>query len=258
MDRAAPTPGSCITGDAGRRAPLDLQAPRQDPFIAAARIYAVLHHLPDVQQAATGLRFRAPRTFVGQHHLADGQPVSGAMAEQVFGVLEREGQGRGVLDNPVGAGGVFVDHKPTADRVVLAAADLDTRAIEGTENHAVGVVGEGFADHRQVFFLVERNAVFAEQVQAAAAAHRQEARGDGFSVYGVRVFAFQAEQHGLVAAVAFAGGAQRPVEFHLDAGGGAQQVVALEALDKTSGGAHRADGVGTGGADANLEQVEHA
>ena len=120
------------------------------------------------------------------------------------------------------------------------------------------MVGEGFANHRQVFFLVERNAVFAEQIQAAVLAHLRQAGGYGFGIHGVRVFTFQAQQHGLVAAVAFAGGAERSIEFHLDAGGGAQQVVTLEALDESSGGAHRANGVGTGGADANLEQVEHA
>jgi len=130
------------------------------------------------------------------------------MTEQVLGAFEREGQGRGVFDDPVGAGGVFVHHKPAADRVVLAAADLDAGGVKGTEDHAVGMVGKGFANHRQVFFLIERNAVFAEQVQAAVAAHLCQACGDGFSVHGVRVFAFQAEQHRLVAPVAFAGGAE--------------------------------------------------
>ena len=187
---------------------LDLQASRQDPFIATASVHTVLHHLPDLQQAVAGFGFGAPGTFIGQHHLADGQPVGGAMTEQVLGALEREGQRRGVFDDPVGAGSVFIYHKATAHRVVLAAADLDAGGVEGTEDHAVGVIGEGFANHRQVFFLVERNAVFAEQVQTAGAAHLCQARGDGFCVHGVRVFAFQAEQHGLVAAVAFAGGAE--------------------------------------------------
>ncbi|MNI57718.1 hypothetical protein D3C73_1127980 [compost metagenome] len=109
-----------------------------------------------------------------------------------------------------------------------------------------------------MFFLVERNAVFAEQVQACVAANLLQARSDGFGIHGVRVFAFQAQQHSLVTAVAFAGGAERAVQLDLDAGGGRQQPFTAQAFDEAHSGAHRADGVGAGGADANLEQVEHA
>ncbi|MNY36429.1 hypothetical protein D3C86_1709160 [compost metagenome] len=100
--------------------------------------------------------------------------------------------------------------------------------------------------------------MFAEQVQAAVAANLLQARSDGFGIHGVRVFTFQAQQHSLVTAVAFAGGAERAVQLDLDAGGGRQQPFTAQAFDETRSGAHRADGVGAGGADANLEQVEHA
>ncbi|MCY1439264.1 hypothetical protein D9M71_554950 [compost metagenome] len=120
------------------------------------------------------------------------------------------------------------------------------------------MIGQGLADHRQVFFLVERNAVFAEQVQAAVAANLLQARGDGLCIHGVRVFAFQAEQHSLVTAVAFAGGTERTIQLDFDAGGGFKQVFAAQTFGEARSGTHRADGVGTGGADANLEQVEHA
>ncbi len=180
------------------------------------------------------------------------------MTEQVLGAFEREGQRRGIFDNPVGAGSVFVDDKTTANRVVLAAADLNAGGVECAKDHAVGVIGQWLADHRQVFFLVERNAVFAEQVQSAVAANVLQAGGDGFGVDGVRVFTFEAEQHGLVAAVTFAGGAERAVQLDAHAGGGGQQVFTAQTFGETRSGTHRADGVGTGGADANLEQVEHA
>ncbi|MCY1176294.1 hypothetical protein D9M73_165600 [compost metagenome] len=240
------------------RPPLDLQTAGQDAFVAATGGDAVLHHLPDPQQAAAGFAFRAPGRFIGQHDLADRQVLRGPMAEQLFCRFEREGQYRAVFDDTVGTRGIFIDDKAAAHRVVLAAADLQTRAVEGAEDHAIGVIGQGFANHRQVFFLVERNAVFAEQVQAAVAANLLQARGDGLCIHGVRVFAFQAEQHSLVTAVAFAGGAKRAVEFGLDADRGAEQLVAAQALGKTRGGAHGADGMGTGGADADLEQVEDA
>ncbi|MNV32247.1 hypothetical protein D3C71_1235780 [compost metagenome] len=236
----------------------DFQTAGQDAFVAAAGGDAILHHLPDFQQAGAGFSFRAPGAFVGQHHLADGQTIFDAMTKKILGAFEREGQGGGVFDDAVGAGGVFIDHKTAADRVVLAAADLQARCVEGAENHAVGVIGQRFANHRQVFFLVERNAVFAEQVQASAATNVLQAGGDGFGVNGVRMLAFQAEQHGLVAAVALAGGAERAVQLDFDASGCRQQVFTAQTFDEARGGAHRADGVGAGGADANLEQVEHA
>ncbi|KWV85372.1 hypothetical protein PFLmoz3_04926 [Pseudomonas fluorescens] len=130
------------------------------------------------------------------------------MAEQVLGVFEREGQGGSVFDDTVGARRVFIHHETATDRVVLAAAGLDAGGVKGTKDHAVGMIGKGLADHRQVFFLVERNAVFAEQVEAPVTAHLRQACCHGFGIHGVRVFAFQAQQHSLVAAVAFAGGAQ--------------------------------------------------
>ncbi|MNC61839.1 hypothetical protein D3C75_1118080 [compost metagenome] len=53
----------------------------------------------------------------------------------------------------------------------------------------------------------ERDAVLAEQVQPAAVADGQQAGGDGVGVDDIGVFALEAQQHGLVAAVTLAGGA---------------------------------------------------
>ncbi|MNG31879.1 hypothetical protein D3C84_1177660 [compost metagenome] len=58
--------------------------------------------------------------------------------------------------------------------------------------------------------------------------------------------------------MAFTGGAERAVQLDFDAGGRGQQFFSAQAFDEARGGAHRADGVGAGGADTNLEQVEHA
>ncbi|MNS64104.1 hypothetical protein D3C72_972200 [compost metagenome] len=130
------------------------------------------------------------------------------MTEQVLGAFEREGQRRGVFDDAVGTRGIFINDKTTTDRVVLAAADLNPGSIERAKDHAVGVIGQRLADHCQMFFLVERNAVFAEQVQSSVAANFLQARGDGFGINGIGMFAFEAEQHGFVAAVTFTGGAE--------------------------------------------------
>ncbi|MNP07313.1 hypothetical protein D3C76_993340 [compost metagenome] len=224
----------------------------------AAGFDAILHHLPDAQQPDAGFRFRAPGGLVGQHHLAHRQVLRGAVAKQFLGGLERVGQRCAVLDDAVVAGGVLINHETTAHRVVFAAADLQAGVVEGAEDHAVGVVGQRLADHRQVLFFDEVDFVLAEQAQAAAVADALQAGGDGFGVDGVRVLAFQAQQHGLVTAVALAGGAQRAVQLGLDAGGGGEQAVAAQPFGEARGGAHRAHGVRAGGADADLEQVEDA
>ncbi|MNM91835.1 hypothetical protein D3C81_1041450 [compost metagenome] len=237
---------------------LDLEPARQDALVATTGGHAVLHDLPDAQQAAAGFAFRAPGRFVGQHDLADRQVLRGAMAEQFLGSLERVRQNGAVFDDAIGAGRVLIDHETTAYRVVLAAANLQTGGVKGTEDHAIGVKGQGLADHCQVLLFDEVDFMLAEQVEPAAAADGLQACGDAFGIDRVRVFAFKAEQHGLVAAVAFAGGAKRAVEFGLDADRGAEQLVAAQAFGKARGGAHGADGMGTGGADADLEQVEDA
>ncbi|MNG10579.1 hypothetical protein D3C84_940570 [compost metagenome] len=56
----------------------------------------------------------------------------------------------------------------------------------------------------------------------------------------------------------FASGTERAIKLGLDADRGGQQTVATQAFSKTRSGAHGAYGMGTGGADADLEQVEDA
>ncbi|MNM96166.1 hypothetical protein D3C81_1086340 [compost metagenome] len=176
-----------------RRPALDLEPARQDAFMLATGFDAILHHLPDAQQPGTGFRFGTPGRLVGQHYLADRQVLPGAMAEQLLGGLERVGQRSAVLDDAVVAGSVLVDHETAAHRVVLAAADLQAGVIEGAEDHAVGVVVQWLADHRQVLLFDESDAVLAEQGDAAAVADGLQAGGDGVGVDDIGVFAFKAQ-----------------------------------------------------------------
>jgi hypothetical protein len=57
--------------------------------------------------------------------------------------------------------------------------------------------------------------------------------------------------------MALAGGAKRAIQLDLDAGSAQQQIVTAQPFDKANGSKHGTDGVGTGWADANLEQVEN-
>ena len=195
----------------GCGAAFDLEAAGHDAFVAATGFDAILHHLPDMQQARAGLGFRAPGGLVGQHHLADRQVVFGAMRQQLFAGGKGVLQYGAVFDNAVGAGGLFIDHEAAADRVILARADLQTGGVEGAKNHAVGVKRQRLADHCQVLLFYKVDSFFAEQLEFAAAANRCQAGVDGIGVDAVRLFAFQAEQHGFVAAMALAGGAEGAV-----------------------------------------------
>ncbi|MNF83664.1 hypothetical protein D3C84_659890 [compost metagenome] len=237
----------------GGGAALDLEPAGHDAFVAAAGGDAVLHHLPDLQQTGAGFRFRAPGGFVGQHHLADRQLVFGAVGEQLLAGGEGVGQYGLVLDDAVGAGGVFIDHETAAHRVVLARADLQAGCVEGAEDHAVGVILQRFADHRQVFFLDEADRFFAEQSQFAGFAQGRQASGDTGNLDGIRLLALEAEQHRLVAAVALAGGAERAVQLDFDRLGADQQAVAAQTFGEAGGGAHRPDRVRAGRADADFE-----
>ncbi|MNZ87403.1 hypothetical protein D3C78_1062590 [compost metagenome] len=186
----------------------DLEPARQDALVPVAGCDAILHHLPDPQQTRSGFGLGAPGRLVGQHHLAHRQLLRGAMPEQLLGSLERVGEYGAVLDDAVLPGGLFVDHETAAHRVVLPAADLQAGGIEGAEDHAVGVVCQRLADHRQVLLLDEGDGVFTEQVQVAAFTDCLQAGGNGFGVDGIGVLAFQAKQYRLVAAMAFARGTQ--------------------------------------------------
>ncbi|MNP13195.1 hypothetical protein D3C76_1054650 [compost metagenome] len=239
-------------------AALDLEPAGHDAFLAAAGLHAVLHHLPDLHQAVAGFLRAAPGLLVLAHQVADGESAGAAMGEHVLGGLETIGQRRAVLDYAIQPGGFLVHHEAAAHRVVLAGTDLDAGVVEGAEDHAVGMVGERFPDHRQVFLLDEADRLFAEQIERTTGANACQARIHSAGIHQVRVLALQPQQHGLVAAVALAGGAEGAVELRLHARHPAQQSVRLQPKDEARGGAHRSHGVGAGGADAHLEQIENA
>src|SRR5690606_10732857 len=96
------------------------------------------------------------------------------------------------------------------------------------------------------------------QSQLAALANRLQTGREGGDINMFRLLSLQPEQHGLVATVTFAGGAQRTVKLNLDAGGGVQQGRAAKSFGKARGGSHRPYGMRAGRADTDLEQIENA
>jgi len=227
-------------------------------FGAATGIDAILHDLPDAQQSVAGLCFRPPGGFVGQHQLADAHVLRGTVIEQFSRAVKGVRQRGGILDDAVAAGGLLVDDEAAAHRVVLAAAQLQTGGVEGAEHHAVGMERQRPANEGELSLAVEGNRMPAEQLQFATLADRREAGRDAVGIHRFGLLALQSEQHGPVTAVALAGSAERAVQLDPEAGSGGQQFVALQPVGEAPCGAHGADGVRAGRADADLEQVEDA
>ena len=241
------------------RAAFDLQAAGHDAHLLAAAAHALLHHVPDVEQAGAGLGVGAPGALVFENDLADRNALVAAMRQQRVATVEGVGDAGGVGDDAVGTGRGLVDHETTAHRVIHLLLDQLAGGIEGADAHAVGVVGQGCAPvHDQVLALDEVDGVLAGQQHAPLATDAGELAFDLLDVDHVGRLTFEAEQHGLVTAMAFARGAERAIQLGLDAGHIAQRAVFLEGGREEHRRPHRPHGVGRRRADADLEQVEYA
>ena len=78
-----------------------LSAPGSTPARPAAAGHAVLHHLPDPQQAVPGFLFRSPDRLVREHDFADRQPGRGDVGKKLRTGQERIGH-RGGVDHDGG------------------------------------------------------------------------------------------------------------------------------------------------------------
>ena len=122
-----------------------------------------------------------------------------------------------------------------------------------------GLVGGGVhlvAMEEQILRAEEGHGAAAEEVDGLS---RGDALEGGFDLCGIDLvggFAEEAEQDGAVGGVADAGEREGAVEIDGDTGGAVEEGVGFEALDKAEGGTHGADGMGAGGADANLEKFK--
>ena len=114
------------------------------------------------------------------------------------------------------------------------------------------------AQEEHVGLLGKGNLFVAVDAQGFGRAHGLDAAVDGVGVDGVGLRAFQAQHDGSIGAMAFARGAQRTIQTHLDARSRIHLAVVLQRLGEHGCGFHRAHGVGRRWADANLEQVKNA
>ena len=109
---------------------------------------------------------------------------------------------------------------------------------------------------QQLHRLIEGDLVLPEETDAVRVADAPDARLDAVRIHRLRRCALKTHQHRSVGAMTQARQRQRPVETHRDLLGGLEQPVALKAEHELARRPHRSHGVGTGGSDADLEDVK--
>ena len=127
------------------------------------------------------------------------------------------------------------------------------------EAHAVGVAGKRLGPVQgEVGGFVEGDVVPAAEADAVAGADGGQDSRNAVGVDGVRLFAGQAQQHGLIGAVADSRQRQRAEQFGVNPRDPGQRAALFKAGDEGGSRLHRSDGVGAGRPYADLEDVENA
>src|SRR5690606_24304309 len=103
---------------------------------------AGLHRSPKRRETLADLGLAAPGELVAKHQGADPTTRAFTGGQELRPAGERVGDGGAVFDDPVGAGGLFVDDEATSDRVVHALAQRLTGGVEGRELHPIRVLGQ--------------------------------------------------------------------------------------------------------------------
>ncbi len=244
-------------------APLHLEPSGQQALGAAAALDAGLHGAPDGEQAGVDLRIGAPVPLVGAHHASDVQAVRGREAQQVGRVAEGQRQHRRVGRHHLVPRSVrrhrLAHHEAAAHGVVGGLVQQFPGRRVRREAQPVGMEGQGLEGvEAQVAPLVEGDRMVAGQRQAPTRADVGHVAAGAVHVHGVGLVPREAQQHGGIAAVALARGAQRAVELRLHAARGGEQALVLQGVGEQPGGTHGAHRVGAGRTDADLEEVEDA
>ena len=122
-----------------------------------------------------------------------------------------------------------------------------------------GSSGDGIhlvAVEEEVLGFDEGDLVAAKERKALLQANGGDGGLDGGWVHRVGSFAGEAEEDSAVGAVADAGEGERAVEVDEDMVRAVEAACGVELADEAESGAHGADGVGAGGAYADLEELE--
>ena len=234
-----------------------MERARQLAFRAAAARHARLHHMPDIEQASAHFSFGAPGQFVLEHQPGDGLARCFAHRQQIFAAAKRMRQ-LVMRREHLRIRRAGRHDKAAANRQIARLTQALTSGIEGMEFHTVRMLGHRLAAvESDVLLLRKAHRVTAQQRQRLRFTQFRQLAVDGVGVDGVRRLAHQAEDDTAIGTVALASGAEGAIQLHAHAGHLRHQPIGFESRGEHQRGAHRADGVRAGRADANLEEVEN-
>ena len=141
------------------------------------------------------------------------------MVEQFLAGAEVEWHRRGVRHYRQGAGLVLTEHEATADRVVVALADLAALVVLGSEAHAVGMERQPLAAVQDdVLVHVEGDVPAAGQAQPPSLPYLVYQWAGRRRVYRFWHRPGEPEHDRLDAAVPVPGGTERAEQLHPDTG----------------------------------------
>src|SRR6185436_1017990 len=150
----------------------------------------------------------APGLLVLAHDLAHGNRMGSAVLEQLFGCCERVLERGGVRLDRAPGGDALVDDETAADGVVDAAADLVSARVERREAQPVRVEGQALPLEQQVLGGLEVDVLLLEQLQPSGFLDPLDELRDSLDVDAFGRLAQQAQDDGLVAAMASARSAE--------------------------------------------------
>ena len=94
-----------------------------------------------MQQVALDIVCAAKRLLIVQHDLGNAQPGAIADVQQVLGIVKRVGQLYGLIVAGL-LGLLLAQHKTAAHRVIVVVPQLQPRLVEGSQRHAIGMLGQ--------------------------------------------------------------------------------------------------------------------
>ena len=130
---------------------------------------------------------------------------------------------------------------------------------KGRKRQGVGMAGQKEPlVHQHVPRIDKGHGPFSSQQQVRVVFQRADPPGQMNRFHAVRLLPLQAAEHRAHGAVPVAGERQGTVKIKLDAGRRVQQAFAAQLVGKGFARQHGTYCVGTGRADADFEQIEHA
>ena len=243
----------------------NFQPARQLAFLAQAAVDAACHRIPDPVEAGIEVFAGAHHFLIRPFHLGNRQTRRSRHGEHLL--RRREGIGhllaRGLLLLLLHGQKLGIGHdEAAADRIVDLGQQNPAVLVERRQAHAVGVAGQrSLLVVDEIVLRLELVGRMSRRGNPTRALDIGDDRFHAIGIDTVRRLAHQADDHGIAGAMADAGIGQRAMQARLQGGhmgaGRSRPLVGEDEIEKAIGRRHRTHGVGTRGADADLEHVEN-